>query len=360
MSDVTVLEGTLTLPYGVLRTLHYGGCEVRLYRNIVTQALFVGKRISLAGREGNLAATEATLLREIDHRNVADIYDVAEVAGTDRALAIVEMTMPFYKDGSVLDAMVDGRQFGSGEARDIALRSLRGLAHLHDVHRILHRDIKPSNVFLTGDGDVAKVGDLGEAVRMENDGTAPPLLSPQFWTPPETYAAGAQYTVRSDLYSIGMLLAEMLSGPLPYHSYTIEDLARRLNLGKSPVLPKHSTFRPHVPDALRRIVRKATRLNPLERYGDAGALIDALTRAEFIDWQCPRPDGANFEWLGRRDGTDYRVLARPLRGGGWRIQAERRYASGWRRITQCAADGPDFSAAADTVFRQIDRVLVRA
>ena len=68
MSDHLVAEGTLTLPYGVVRTLHYGGGEVRLYRNLITQTRQVGKRISRLGREGTLAATEATMLREITTR----------------------------------------------------------------------------------------------------------------------------------------------------------------------------------------------------------------------------------------------------------------------------------------------------
>ncbi|MDQ1629452.1 MAG: hypothetical protein QOI54_3196 [Actinomycetota bacterium] len=356
--QVLVAEGTLTLPYGVLKTLHYGSCEVRLYRNIYTQALQVGKRVSLLGREDTLAATEATFLREIDHDNVADIYDVAEVAGTDRTLAVIQMMMPYYEQGSVLDAMVNGRRFSSGEARDIALRSLRGVAHLHDVHKVLHRDLKPSNLFLTSDGTVAKVGDLGEAMRMDGE-AAPPLLSPQFWTPPETFI-GQLYTVQSDIYSMGMSLAEMLSGPFPYETYTMEGLSERLASGRSAVLPRHSVFQPHVPDSLRRIVRKSTRPGANGRYDAASEMIRALTRAEFVDWQWPTTDGQTTAWDGEWGGNAYRVVARPLRGRGWRVEAERRYASGWRRMRQCSADGSDPFATADTVFRQIDKDLIRA
>lgn len=359
MGDLFVSEGTLTLPYGVLRTLHYGGGEVRLYRNVITQSLHVGKRISLLGREGTLAAREATLLRDIEHDNVADIYDVAEVAGTDNALAIIEMTMPYYERGSIFDALARGERFGSGEGRDIALRALRGLSHLHDAHGILHRDIKTPNLFLTTDKKLVKVGDLGEAVRMDAGGEAAALLSVQFWAPPETFV-GVPHTVRSDIYSMGMSLAEILSGPFPYDDYGVERLAQRLEQGWMAVLPRDLAFQPHVSDALRRIVRKAIQRDPDARYPSASAMINALARAGFIDWQWPAIGDQSTEWLGRWRGDDYRVLGRTLRSGNWRVQTERRYPSGWRRLGQFTADGPDLSAAAETVFRQIDRHLVRA
>ncbi|KAA1426732.1 protein kinase domain-containing protein [Nocardioides antri] len=358
MSDHLVAEGTLTLPYGVVRTLHYGGGEVRLYRNLITQTRQVGKRISRLGREGTLAATEATLLREIDHPNVADIYDVAEVAGSDPTLAIIEMTMPYYEQGSTFDAMERGVRFRTSVGRDLAIRALRGVAHLHDVHQVLHRDLKTPNLLLSGDGSLVKVGDLGEAVRMDDRREAPPLLSPGFWTPPETFT-GYPHSVSSDLYSMGMSIGEILSGPIPYDSYDVETVASRLAAGRPAIMPRHAVFAPHVPDSLRRIVRKATRPTPDGRYQSAAEMITALNRARFVDWEWPTYADDSVEYLGTWNGQDLRVRGRRMRNGTWRYETERHYASGWREIAALRADGPTRDQAAELAFRQIDRVLVR-
>src|SRR4051812_38370990 len=80
VTDNVVVERTLTLPVGALRTLHAGGCEVRLYRDILTGALSVGKRMDLLGREDNYFVDEAALLHELDHDNITGILNVAEVS----------------------------------------------------------------------------------------------------------------------------------------------------------------------------------------------------------------------------------------------------------------------------------------
>lgn len=356
-----VSEGTLTLPYGVLETLHNGVSDVRLYRNMVTQTRQVGKRVSLAGREDTLMVHEVNLLRQIDHPNIAAVYDVTEVVGSDPALAIYEIVMPYYEQGSVLDAMVKrNERFSVGGARDIALRALRGLCHLHDDHKVLHRDVKPGNLFLSGDAAVVKVGDFGEAMRIGDDGTVDPLTSPQFWTPPESLTPGARYTVKSELYSMGMSLHEMLSGPWPYDDYRVEQLADRLSNRRCAVLPRHLGFALHVPESLRRIVRKATRLSPSDRYGSADAMIRDLTRARFVDWSWPEVDEDEAQWRGRLGNNDYRVQARRMRDGSWRVRGERHYPSGWRRVPDCQWDGETLDDAAEAAFRQIDTQFARA
>lgn len=362
MTDgVWVAEGTLTLPYGTLQTLHYGVSEVRVYSNVITQTKQVGKRVSLLGREETAAVTEASLLREIDHPNVARVFDVTEVAGSDSAMAEYEIIMPFYEQGSVFDAMWKrGRRFSNAEARDLAVRALRGLAHLHDQHRLLHRDIKPANIFLADDDAHIKLGDFGEAIRMDEDGTAEPHTSPQFWTPPGSML-GDRYGVSSELYSLGLSLLEMLTGPFPYDSYTREDLASRLSDGKHALLPRHLAFAPQTPETLRRVVRKATRLETERRYQTAEEMIRDLLHARFVDWNAPEtePEGA-MTWEGRWKDQSLRVTTRPVRGKGWRARGERRYSAGWRKLPQCPeSDGPDSESAAATVLSHIDRHLAR-
>lgn len=356
-----VQEETLTLPYAVLRTLHNGGSEVRVYTNLLTQTRQVGKRVSLLGREDTVAVHEATLLREIDHPNIAKVFDVATVGGKDPVLRVVEIVMPYYQQGSVLDAMVkQGLRFRVGHARDLAVRALRGLDHLHEERRILHRDVKPANLFLASEASAVKIGDFGEAIRMDEEGSAEPLLSPQFWTPPETFC-GSRYTVSSELYSMGMSLHEMLSGPFPYDEYLVDHIARRLGQRRHAVAPRHLRFQPHVPEELRRVVRRATHRDPSRRYQAAHEMLTDLLHARFVDWDWPELSRETSQWTGIWRGQALRVVARPVRGKGWRARCERLYDGGWRKLPGSPEpSGSDAVAAAATAFDHVDRHVARA
>lgn len=354
---VWVPEGVLTLPYGTLRTLHVGVSEVRVYSSALTQTKQVGKRVSLLGREGHLAVSEVTILRQIDHPNVARVFDVAEPAGADSSLGVVEIMMPYYEDGSVLDAMLEGRRFGLVEARDLVVRALRGVSHLHRKHSVLHRDLKPGNLFLSGDETLLKVGDFGEAVRMDESRTAEPLLTPQYWTPPETFT-GERYAEPSEVYSLGMSFMEMLSGPFPYDSYTREQLGERLSEGRMALRPKHFAFMPHVSQSLRKVVRKSTRRKPEDGFASADAMIAALLRARFVDWGWPVESTDAVIWSGSWKGQLLRVRCRPIRRKGWRARAEKQHGASWRKLPQAdESDAADPFDAAARVFSQIDKAF---
>ena len=354
---VWVTVGTLTLPYKTLETLHAGVSEVRVKQNLRTSLKQVTKLISLLGREDTLAMNEVSFLREIDHPNVARVFDVADVAGSDPALAEVEIIMPYYEKGSLLDAMSTGKRFSSAEARDITVKALRGLAHLHDHRRILHRDLKPANLFLADDDTLVKIGDFGEAIKMDDMGTTEPLLSPQHWTAPETFT-GSRYAVTSEIYSIGMTLRELLSGPFPYDDYTREELAERLSKNRRAVRDRHLCCAIHVPTSLRLIAQRASDRSPDRRFQNAEAMLTALLSARFIDWQWPVEGDGEMAWTGVWHGVNLRLSVRRLRGQKWRAQGECLYPSGWRRISGCAdADAQDPLDAARTVFSQIERQL---
>jgi serine/threonine protein kinase len=355
-STAWVHQGTLTLPYGTVQTLHSASSEVHLYSNLYTQTWRVGKRISLLGREDNIAVREAVFLSQMDHRNIAKVFDVAEPAGLDPVLRLVEILMPYYEDGSLYDAMAKrGVRYTPEAARKLGIRALRGLAYLHDERRVLHRDVKPGNLFISSDGSLVKVGDFGEAMAMDESGECDPLLSPQFWSAPETFS-GHRHSVASEIYSVGMSLRELLSGPLPYDDYSREDLARNLAAGRHSVRARDLAFQPHIPECLRRVARKSTNRDPRNRYGSADEMIAALVRARFIDWQWPEADGEDVVWLGAAEGTSFRVVARQVRGRGWRARGERRYPTGWRKAAQVSdVDGASAAVAAAAVFSAIEQ-----
>jgi serine/threonine protein kinase len=357
---VWVTAGTLTLPYGTLRTIHEGVSEVRVKENLRTGLKQVAKRVSLLGREDTLAMNEVAFLREIDHQNVARVFDVAEVAGSDPALAEVEIIMPYYENGSLYDAMARGERFSSGQARDLTVKALRGLAHLHDQRRILHRDLKPGNLFLANDESLVKIGDFGEAVRMDEQGTAEPLLQPQYWTAPETFN-GSRYAVTAEIFSMGMSFREVLSGSYPYDDYTREELAKRLSKNQRALRDRHLECAVHVPTSLRLIAQRASHRSVNRRYQTADAMLEALFSARFVDWQWPvEDDDAQMSWTGAWHGEELRVSVRSVRGRGWRAQGLRDCPSGWRRLSGCPdADAQTPLEAASKVFSHIERQVVR-
>ncbi len=360
MTDAVWKEtAVLTLPYGTLATLHHGASKVCVRENLYTQEKRVFKRISLLGREDTLAVSEANILLGIDHPNIARVFDVAEPTGHDPALSLVEIVMPYYEMGSAFDA-IQGRheRLTPATARDLVVKALRGIGHLHEARRILHRDIKPANLFLCGDRSLVKVGDFGEAMPMDAQGTAPSLLSPQYWSAPECFT-GARYSVASELYSVGMTFAELLSGPFPYDGYTREQLGERLAAGRCALLPRHLRPAAHVPASLRRIVSKATRPDPASRFGTADEMLQALLAARFVDWCWPQVSDDALEWSGSDwRGIEYRVTSQRRRSSGWRARGMRRYASGWRRLPQVDdVDSAAPEAAAAAIFAAIDRLL---
>lgn len=357
-ASTLIPQDTLTLPYGVLKTIHNGSSEVRLYRDLVTGQFRVGKRLSLLGRDGHLIH-EAAFLAEVSHPNVAEMYVVAEPSGHDSLLEMVELMMPYYEKGSVLDALARGERFGLSQGRTLMMKALRGLAHVHDHHHVLHRDVKPGNLFLTSDSRVVKVGDFGEAMRMDSAGKCDPLISPQFWTSPDTFAGG-RYSVDSDVFSMAMTLHEVWNGPFPYEEYEVADLTARLAQGRLAVLPRHLRFAPHVPEVLRRVVRKACRLDPSDRFQTADAMREALRRASFIDWGWPTGDEDSVTWAGQYSGSRYEVRSRRLRNGTWRASCSKLHRTGWRQPAGCPpVDAETADLAAQTLFAHMERQLVR-
>jgi serine/threonine protein kinase len=325
----------LVLPYEAMRTLHVGTSEVRLYKNKLSGAYQVGKLIDILGLEESVAVQEAELVRDIRHDNIVPVYDVALVTDPNfpPPMTPIEMIMPYYPRGSVCDALTAGHRFSIGEACAHAQAALRGLGELHENLNILHRDFKSSNVFLTDDDHLLRVGDLGIAVRMDRDGSAESYAHAQLYTPPEVHPT-RRVSRRSDIYGMGLLLFEMVVGPLPYATYKLADIERRLSEGKPAPRPADLKYGPYVPPRLRRVINKATARDPVQRFASAHAMSAAISNIELIDWRETCRDDTNVVWEGSTAGSHrlWKVEAHRLKRGGWRLKGAS-YKNSWRRAT---------------------------
>ncbi|MEQ9078276.1 MAG: serine/threonine-protein kinase, partial [Sandaracinaceae bacterium] len=327
----------LRLPFESVRTVYEGTSEVRVYRNEVTEVLQIGKRVSRLGAEEAIPFEEAKLLQTIRHAHVVPVYDVAVVEDAPdlhSLMEVIEMIMPYYTSGSLFDALQKGVRFTIGEAIRLTRQTLLGLAELHDVHSILHRDVKSGNVFLDDDGK-ARVGDLGLAVRMDDAGSAEPYATTQLFTPPEAHS-DRRVTRASDIYGVGLILLELVNGPFPYKGYDRGTIHDRLQDGKLPIFPRHLRPDLRMPPRLRRIINKATVVDPRKRFQSSHEMIDALDRTPFVDWQpATGEDDGWMVWSGRSSvypELAYRVEARSMkRGQPWKLSA-RRKKTAWRRV----------------------------
>jgi serine/threonine protein kinase len=324
---------TLRLPFEAIRTVYTGGQgEVHLYRNEITGVDQIGKRVAALGIEEAQVFREARVLQALRHDHLVPIFDVAVVEPQTMGLKTIEMIMPYYQRGSLCDAMVNGERFSVGHAVQFARDALLGLDELHERQRLLHRDVKAPNVFIDERGR-GRLGDLGIAIPMDADGTAEAYNTVQLCAAPEVQTT-KRVDRRTDIYGIGLVLKEALSGPFPYDNYTVELVASRLAKGRRAIVDGDLTLPPVVSPRLRQIISKAIARKPDDRFGSAREMIDAIDRAPFLDW-CQIEDlPTSKRWEGLHlaaPGVRYRVDAEKYkRGERWKLTG-RKFITTWQR-----------------------------
>ena len=199
---------------------------------------------------------EAQASSSLQHNNICNVHDIDETP--DGQLFIV---MDFY-EGETLKKKIEYGPLKTDEAIDIAIQVAHGLTKAHE-HGIVHRDIKPANIIFTTDG-VAKIVDFGLAklsgrTILTKSGTT---LGTVAYMSPEQ-AKGELVDQRTDIWSLGVMLYEMITGRLPFRGdYDQAIIYQTLNAEPEPV----GTQRPETPVELQRIITKAMQKDPRERY----------------------------------------------------------------------------------------------
>lgn len=210
---------------------------------------------------------EASAAAKLQHPNVVGVFDRGEVEDT----YYIAME---YVDGSSLRELID-RGLNIGEAVEVARQMLGAAEFAHD-RGIVHRDLKPLNVLIDRSGRI-RVTDFGiaRAGGSEITRTGSVMGTAQYLSPEQ--AQGRDVTPASDIYSVGVMLFEMLTGRVPFDADSPVAIAMK-QVSEAP--PPPSSINPAVPAALDAVVLRALAKDPANRYRSAAEMVAALDAAE--------------------------------------------------------------------------------
>jgi non-specific serine/threonine protein kinase len=280
---MSLLPGSRLGPYEILAAIGAGGMgEVYEARDSR-----LGRRVAVKtalGGFGERFEREARAIAALNHPNICTIHDVGEQDGI-RYIAMELL------EGATLHERIGGHPLAPAEVVDIALLAAAGLEAAH-AKGIVHRDIKPANIFLTGDGQ-AKIMDFGLArftpeTPPANSQNETATLGEAALTMPGTavgtvaymspeQARGEPLDARSDIFSFGAVLFEMLTGVRAFRGKT---LAAQFDAILHQPLPPVRTLAPAVSAELERVVAKATEKDRTLRYQTVAEMRQALKRIQ--------------------------------------------------------------------------------
>lgn len=282
--------------YRVLGQIGEGGMGV-VY---VAEDTRFGRRVAIkiphAGKEESHYRSrflrEARAVSKLNHRNIATIYDMGE---TDDGRPYIVMELV---SGQTLGDLLAGPGLSVARAVEIIREVAEALSEAHS-HKIIHRDVKPSNVIIGEKGEV-KVLDFGLAKQIDEDGTRSRALSehtrsdvvigtPLYLSPEQ--ARGAKVDPRSDLFALGALLYECVSGRPAFSGANVIEIGAQV-LHFDP--PSPSRFNPRVTTELDRLVMRALAKKPEDRFQTAEEFASELER---VRSRLPNSDGTRTRRL---------------------------------------------------------------
>ena len=260
--------------YQIMKTIGEGGManvylayDTILDRNVAVKVL----RGDLATDEKFVRRfqREALSASSLSHPNIVEVYDVGEDNGS------YYIVMEYIKGKHLKQLLKQRGKLTLTEVVDIMLQVTDGMSAAHDKY-IIHRDIKPQNIMILENG-LIKITDFGIAMALNSTQLTQTnsVMGSVHYLPPEQ-ASGKGATIQSDVYSMGILMYELLTGELPFKGDNAVEIA--LKHIKEP-FPKIRSILPNLPQSIENIIMKATAKNTKNRYNDAREMHDDLKTA---------------------------------------------------------------------------------
>lgn len=314
-----------------------GGAFVYLARDIRNDRLVAVKilrpELSVAVGEARFQR-EIEVARQLDHPNILPVFDAGSAAG------LLYFTMPYVEGGTLRDRVRRERQLPLGSALSIAREVARALDHAHE-RGVVHRDVKPANILLAN--GTAVVADFGIARAMtvtpgsEITDSGVAIGTPEYMSP-EQGTGQRELDARTDIYSLGCVLYEMIAGEPPFTGPTAQAIVARHCL-ESPRSIR--VIRPSLPVGVERAIKRALEKVPADRFETATEFIDEAESA----WS------SRFEFLSRISSRNRVMIAGGLLVVGafalWQATARRDPAPDPNRIVVFPLHDP--TAVASTV-----------
>ncbi len=260
--------------YQIIRTIGEGGmANVYLAYDTI-----LDREVAVKVLRGDLASDEKFVKRfqreakaasSLNHPNIVEMYDVGEDNGN--YFIVME-----YIDGKTLKSLIKKRGgLSLAETVDIMMQLTSAIACAHDSY-LIHRDIKPQNVLILEDGRV-KITDFGIAIAMNSAELTQTnsVMGSVHYLPPEQ-ANGSGATVKSDIYSLGILMYECLIGKLPFKGENAVEIAIKQMKEKIPSMCSQNEL---IPQSIENIVLKACAKNPRNRYDSVAEMHEDLKTA---------------------------------------------------------------------------------
>ncbi len=260
--------------YEIIRSIGEGGMA-NVYLGYDT---ILDRNVAIKILRGDLSTDEKFVRRfqrealsasSLSHQNIVEMYDVGE----DDGIYYIVME---YIEGQTLKQLLKRRgALTLSESIDIMLQLTDGMAHAHDSY-IIHRDLKPQNIMIQDDGQI-KITDFGIAMALNSTQLTQTnsVMGSVHYLPPEQ-AAGKGSTIKSDIYSMGIIFYELLTGELPFKGENAVEIALKQMKEAIPDIHEDNAS---IPMSVYNIVLKSTAKNPKNRYSDAKEMHSDLLTA---------------------------------------------------------------------------------